>query len=52
MARLDIRDHSARHERAVAEALAITGVETNYRALSEDRSDAPCSPGRSRIRGR
>jgi phosphoenolpyruvate carboxylase len=35
MARLDIRDHAARHERAVAEALAITGVETNYRALSE-----------------
>lgn len=35
-ARLDIRDHAARHERAIAEALAITGVETDYRSLNED----------------
>jgi phosphoenolpyruvate carboxylase len=35
-ARLDIRDHAARHERAIAETLAITGVETDYRSLSEE----------------
>ena len=36
LAVLDIRDHSARHERAVADALAVTGVVADYRALPED----------------
>src|SRR5690606_13527071 len=35
LARLDIRDHALRHERTIAEALAVTGVETDYRSLSE-----------------
>jgi len=35
LARLDIRDHAARHERAIAEVLAVTGVETDYRGLGE-----------------
>lgn len=34
-ARLDLRDHAQRHEAALAEVLAITGVHPNYRALPE-----------------
>jgi phosphoenolpyruvate carboxylase len=35
-ASLDIRDHAKRHEAALAEILAVTGVEPNYSGLSED----------------
>jgi len=35
LARLDIRDHSGRHERAIGEVLAATGVEADYAALDE-----------------
>ncbi|HWQ11549.1 MAG TPA: phosphoenolpyruvate carboxylase [Roseiflexaceae bacterium] len=35
MATLDIRQHSERHEAAIAEVLAAAGVCQNYRALSE-----------------
>jgi phosphoenolpyruvate carboxylase len=35
LARLDIRDHSGRHERALAEIFALTGVEPDYQTLSE-----------------
>ncbi|MEZ4497386.1 MAG: phosphoenolpyruvate carboxylase [Thermomicrobiales bacterium] len=35
LARLDIRDHSGRHERAISEVLATTGVEADYGALDE-----------------
>jgi phosphoenolpyruvate carboxylase len=36
-ARLDIRDHSRRHERALAEVLAMTGVEAAYSDLGEEQ---------------
>lgn len=39
-ARLDIRDHSKRHETAIAEILAVTGVEADYRALDETAKTA------------
>lgn len=35
LARMDIRDHSGRHETALAEIFALTGVEPGYSALSE-----------------
>ena len=35
-ARLDIREHSQRHETAVTEILAATGMEPDYAALDED----------------
>jgi len=35
-ARLDLRDHSKRHEAALDEIFRLTGVEPNYRELSED----------------
>ncbi|MCC6790249.1 MAG: phosphoenolpyruvate carboxylase, partial [Thermomicrobiales bacterium] len=35
-ARLDIRDHSRRHETALAEVLALTGVAGDYAALDEE----------------
>jgi phosphoenolpyruvate carboxylase len=35
LARLDIRDHSGRHEKAIGELFAVTGVEPNYAALAE-----------------
>jgi phosphoenolpyruvate carboxylase len=35
-ANLDIRDHAARHEAALAEIFAATGVELNYQALPEE----------------
>ncbi|CAA9548864.1 MAG: Phosphoenolpyruvate carboxylase, partial [uncultured Thermomicrobiales bacterium] len=35
-ARIDLRDHSGRHETALAEILARTGVEADYAALDED----------------
>lgn len=34
-ARLDLRDHARRHEAALADVLALTGVEPNYRQLPE-----------------
>lgn len=34
-ARLDIRDHSRRHERAIDEAFRLTGIAENYAALPE-----------------
>ena len=34
-ATLDIRDHAKRHETALADVLALTGVATGYRALPE-----------------
>jgi phosphoenolpyruvate carboxylase len=34
-ARLDIRDHSKRHELALGEVFAVTGVESAYSSLSE-----------------
>ncbi len=39
-ARLDLRDHAKRHETALAEVLAITGVHPNYRALPESEKAA------------
>ena len=35
-ARLDIREHSNRHEIAISEILAVTGVESDYTGLDED----------------
>jgi len=35
-ARLDIREHSRRHENALAEVFALTGVESAYSDLSEE----------------
>jgi phosphoenolpyruvate carboxylase len=34
-ARLDVRDHAKRHEAALADVLALTGVEAAYRGLPE-----------------
>ncbi|MFP4599178.1 MAG: phosphoenolpyruvate carboxylase [Persicimonas sp.] len=36
LASLDIRQHSAKHERAVAELLRVAGVEDSYDSLDED----------------
>ncbi|HEX9781137.1 MAG TPA: phosphoenolpyruvate carboxylase [Opitutaceae bacterium] len=36
-ARLDLRQHSARHEEAIEEVLAAYGVQENYTGLSEER---------------
>jgi phosphoenolpyruvate carboxylase len=36
LATLDIRQHSERHERAVAEVLAVAGVTPSFRALDEE----------------
>lgn len=35
-ARLDLRDHAGRHERALAEVFRLTGVEQDYGSLSEN----------------
>lgn len=35
-ARLDIRDHSRRHETAIDETLRLTGIADDYRSLPED----------------
>ena len=40
LATMDIRDHSARHEQAVAEALAAAGKCGNYAALAPERQAA------------
>ncbi len=39
-ARLDLRDHSRRHETALAEVLAVTGVHPSYSCLSEPEKTA------------
>jgi phosphoenolpyruvate carboxylase len=36
-ARLDVRDHSRRHETALAEVLKLTGVASDYSALEEEQ---------------
>ena len=35
-ARLDIRDHSRRHEKAIDESFRLTGIATDYASLPED----------------
>ncbi len=35
-ARLDIRDHSRRHEKAIDESFRLTGIAANYSSLSEE----------------
>ena len=44
-ARLDIRDHAKRHETALAEVFALTGVEPDYAALPEAEKSRAAGAG-------